>query len=388
MRAVTGRNLCGVRGLKTAVPICEYVDDAALPKRIPRNHIPFVLEHTIIDPRIDRSWDASIAQHPEATIFHTSAWAKVLCDTYGHMPLYFRFSSAGQQNVLLPLMEVASPFTGRRGVSLPFSDFCAPLFFGDSSSDPALAERLATLSRERNWKYFELRSTPNASSALVPNKTFYAHKLDLQKPASELLENFDSAARRAIRKAERSSLSAKISRDENAIEQFFQLHVRTRRRHGIPPQPRAFFQNIDRHIVQRGLGFIVLVSLEARPIAAAVFFHFGKRALFKFGASDERYQAHRSNNRLMWEGIKHCADLGLTTLHLGRTDVGQEGLRRFKLSLGAEEEMLRYFRFNISTSSWMAESPTFPRSLPGAVFRRLPLTVNQLAGTMLYPHLH
>ncbi len=388
MRAFAGRNLRGVRGLKTAVPICEYASDAALPYRIPRNQIPSVLEHTIIDPRSDQSWDDSIAKHPEATIFHTSAWANVLCDTYGHTPLYLRFGSARQQNALLPLMEVASPFTGRRGVSLPFSDFCAPLFFGDSSPDHALVDGLATLSRERNWKYFELRSTPIASSALVPNKTFYAHKLDLQKPAAELLENFDSAARRAIRKAERSSLSLKISRDENAIEQFFQLHARTRRRHGVPPQSRSFFHNINKHIIQRGLGFIVLAYFEARPIAAAVFFHFAKRALFKFGASDERYQAHRPNNLLLWEGIKNCKDLGLTTLHLGRTDVGQEGLRRFKLSLGAEEEMLRYFRFGISTSSWMPESSSCSRSLPGAFFRRLPLTVNQLAGTMLYPHLH
>ena len=388
MRTFAGGNLYGVRGLKTAEPICDYARDAVLLKRIPRSHIPSVLEHTIIDPRIDQSWDDSIAEHPEATIFHTSAWAKVLCDTYGQTPLYFRFKSSGQEKVLLPLMEVASPFTGRRGVSLPFSDFCAPLFFGGSSPDHALVEELAILSRERNWKYFELRSTPASTSALVPNKTFYAHKIDLQKSAAELLENFDSAARRAIRKAERSTLSVEISREENAIEQFFQLHARTRRRHGIPPQPRAFFRNIYKHIIQRGLGFVVLAYVDARPIAAAVFFHFGKRALFKFGASDERYQAHRPNNLLMWEGIKTCTELGLTTLHLGRTDVGQEGLRRFKLSLGAEEEMLRYFRFNISTLSWVPESPTFSSSLPGAVFRRLPLTLNRLAGTMLYPHLH
>ncbi|MDQ2919055.1 MAG: hypothetical protein M3R10_04170, partial [Verrucomicrobiota bacterium] len=93
-------------------------------KRTPRNHISSVLEHTVIDPRSDRSWDDSIAKHSEATIFHTSAWANVLCDTYRHTPLYFRFSADSQIKALLPLMEVASPFTGRRGVSLPFSDFC------------------------------------------------------------------------------------------------------------------------------------------------------------------------------------------------------------------------------------------------------------------------
>ncbi|MGZ4966179.1 MAG: hypothetical protein ACXV97_03310, partial [Chthoniobacterales bacterium] len=93
-------------------------------------------------------------------------------------------------------------------------------------------------------------------------------------------------------------------------------------------------------------------------------------------------------NLLMWEGIRHCAQLGFETLHLGRTDVGQDGLRRFKLSLAAQEEMLRYFRFDPSAARWLPESPAFSSPFSAAVVRRLPLTINQLAGTVLYPHLH
>ena len=33
--------------------------------------------------------------HPEATFFHSAAWAKVLCKTYRHEPLYLHFSEAG-----------------------------------------------------------------------------------------------------------------------------------------------------------------------------------------------------------------------------------------------------------------------------------------------------
>ncbi|MGZ5023319.1 MAG: lipid II:glycine glycyltransferase FemX [Chthoniobacterales bacterium] len=369
-------------------PAIGFPSNAALLSGRVISHIPAVGEHTIIDPRFDETWEREIADHGDATIFHTSAWAQVLCETYRHTPLYLRFANGGKPSALLPLMEVASPLTGRRGVSLPFSDSCAPLIFAEAASSHTIVDTLVDLAKERRWKYFEMRSMPATASALAPNKTFYAHKLDLKKSSDELFANLESAARRAIRKAERSSLSVEISRDEKAIEQFYSLHSRTRRRHGVPPQPRAFFRNIHTHIIKQGLGFVVLARRSARPIAGAVFFHFGKQALFKFGASDERDQEHRPNNLLMWEGIRHCAQLGFETLHLGRTDVGQDGLRRFKLSLGAQEEMLRYFRFDPSAARWLPESSAFSSPFSAAVVRRLPLTINQLAGTVLYPHLH
>ncbi len=369
-------------------PVLGLTGNAALLKGAAISHISPVLEHTLMDPRSDGEWDRLVAEHPEATIFHSTAWANVLCDTYRHVPHYLRFAANGTLHALLPLMEVASPLTGRRGVSLPFSDFCAPLIFAQPSSNRLMVETLSDLARERRWKYFELRATPAAASAIAPNKTFCAHRLDLRRSPEELFEGLDSAARRALRKAERSGLSVEMSRDEKAVEQFYALHSRTRRRHGVPPQPWRFFRNIFKHIINRDLGFVALARRDGRPVAAAIFFHFGRQALFKFGASDERDQEHRPNNLLMWEGIKHCAQLGCEALHLGRTDVGQDGLRRFKLSLGAQEEMLRYFRFDPATAAWLPESSSPSTPLTAAVVRRLPLTINRLAGTVLYPHLH
>jgi hypothetical protein len=77
-----------------------------------------------INPLEYPEWDSLLADHPESCFFHGSAWARVLRQTYGHGPLYLCRISDGQLNGLLPIMEVSSPLTGRRGVSLPFSDFC------------------------------------------------------------------------------------------------------------------------------------------------------------------------------------------------------------------------------------------------------------------------
>ena len=71
----------------------------------------------------------------------------------------------------------------------------------------------------------------------------------------------------------------------------------------------------------------------------------GNRAIYKFGASDERFQHLRPNNLVLWEAIALLAREGFEDLHLGRTSLGNEGLRRFKLSWGTTEETIRYFRF-------------------------------------------
>src|ERR1700737_24576 len=93
--------------------------------------------------------------------------------------------------------------------------------------------------------------------------------------------------------------------------------------------------------------------MGTKPVASAVFFHAGNAALFKFGASDERTQEFRGSNLVMWEGIKRLVGKGLKTLHFGRTSLSDDGLRRFKLSWGTDEEMIQYFRFAFGPSMWV-----------------------------------
>ena len=37
-------------------------------------------EISVIDPRTCPDWDAFVESHPDATVFHTSGWARVLLD--------------------------------------------------------------------------------------------------------------------------------------------------------------------------------------------------------------------------------------------------------------------------------------------------------------------
>jgi len=343
------------------------------------------LQMWIINPVQNPGWDCVVALHSEAGCFHTSAWAKVLHKTYNHQPLYLQFSRGRRLAALIPLMEVHSAFTGRRGVCLPFSDVCEPLIF-DTEVSRLVADRLVSFAQERHWKYLEIRGTKSFQSDSSSAFKFYGHTLDLRPNVQEMASRFDSQVRRAIRKAERSDVSAFVVRNRQAVDDFYRLHVQTRRRHGLPPQPASFFLNIYEHIIKPGLGFVVLAQRASRPIAAAIFFRFGKNAIYKYAASDKRFQEFRANNLVMWQGIQLLARTGVEKLHFGRTDCENDGLRRFKLSWDTREETIDYFR--VDPSGRQCPSPVRREGgLHKRIFGRMPLVFNRLAGSILYPHL-
>ena len=333
------------------------------------------------DPRIDPAWDTLVLSHPDCNTFHSSAWARVLSKSYGHTPLYIQLVRGGTTRALVPLMEIHSSFTGRRGVCLPFSDFCGPLLFDDSETSVIL-EKLTRMARERNWKYFEIRDR----ISVVPSLQFYGHKLNLRPCPETLFGNCSSSVRRAIRKAKQSGLTANRSRSWESVVEFYRLHVLTRRRHGLPPQPLAFFRNIFRELIEPGAGFVVRATLGQRCVAAAIFLQFGKTAIYKFGASALAFQQFRSNNLVMWEGIRLLAQSGCEMLHFGRTSLSNGNLRRFKLSWGAEEEIMNYGKWNTSSGEWIV-SRDDSAGKHTAFFSRLPLVMNRFAGALLYPHI-
>jgi hypothetical protein len=348
--------------------------------------IALSIDVAILDPLHDPDWDRLVVSHPDCNFFHSAAWAKVLVKTYAHKPFYLYFSRQFQAVALLPIMEIRSVFTGCRGVSLPFSDFCVPLMFDKSESAPVM-DKMSELARERNWKYFEVRGGHETLPAgATPATQFYGHRLFLSDRGEELFARCASSVRRAIRKAQKSGVDVQVTKTRDAILEFYRLHVRTRRRHGLPPQPLSFFLNIYEEIIKTGQGFVVLASRGSRSFAAAVFFQFGKSAVYKFGASEETFQEFRGNNLVMWEAIKFLIRDGARMLHFGRTSLDNDGLRRFKMGWGVVEEAIEYFKFDTRAKIWQS---TVRNDLGfyNNIFRRLPLVLNRLAGAVIYPHL-
>jgi hypothetical protein len=368
---------------------------------------------TELDPLVDSAtWDRFVDQHPEGTIFHTSAWARLLSETYHLRPTYL-VQKAGDQLVgALPLFETGGLWPKRRGVSVPFADICRPLGGAVAvnqagrptkeettaelkapkasegaldtlaSGDPLLAASLQ-LGREKGWRSIEYRDVPDWSSVAGSSVEFYGHAIDLTGGEAAVLGRMSSATARSTRKADRQELQVRIDGGIESTEAYFDLHCLTRKRHGQPPQPWSFFAAIQKHLLGTGRGTIILVLKDERPIAGAVFLFQGVGALYKFGASDENYQSLRPNNRVFWEAIKLCMQRGCNSLDLGRTSLANEGLRRFKLGWGSSERRIHYIRYELRTSRIML-TPDGTSGWHTRIFQAIPIPVARLLGRIAY----
>jgi len=339
----------------------------------------------VVNPLETTGWDEQTAAFPAATVFHSTAWLRVLQETYGHTPLYLCQFAVDRLAACLPLMEVRSPLTGARGVSLPFTDSCSALLASPAAGQ-AIWRAAVALGKQRRWKYVECRGPEVVPVGAASSLEFCSHSLDLRPGEAVLETRLNSSVRRALRKAQAAGVQIEIATDAAAMSAFYRLHCLTRRRHGLPPQSSSFFENIARLVIQPGHGIIVLAHHAGQPVAGAVFLHFGAQAIYKFGASDVATQHLRPNNLVMWEAMRYYAVREFKSLHFGRTSMANEGLRRFKCSFGAQEQVFGCFKYNLAQARFVSMKDRSDTAL-NAFFRRLPLPFLRLAGRLLYPHL-
>jgi CelD/BcsL family acetyltransferase involved in cellulose biosynthesis len=338
----------------------------------------------VLDSWSAAEWDRLTHPLPGRGPIHSGGWAETLIASYRFQPLYLVAETGGVVCGALPLMEVDSLWTGRRGVSLPFSDACDVLAASEEVGN-ALLRAAVDISRERGWKYLESRPVrpPDVESRV--SRAYVQHVLSLDRSESEIWDGCDATARRGVRKAKRSGVIASIEDGADAMSEYYRLHLLTRRRHGLPPQPLKFFRNLQERVLDQNGGFVVLARSGGRAIAGAVFLCAGNHALFKFGASDHKFQAFRGNNLVMWEGITRSKARGCSVFSFGRTDPDQVGLRKFKLQWGALERKLEYFYLGENETSTHLRRRGAPRWARGAL-RCCPAVVARVAGELLYRH--
>jgi hypothetical protein len=334
------------------------------------------------NPLENPDWDTILSNCSNASFFFTSAWARVLCESYSFRPRYLVFPSGVPY--VFPWMEIRSLLTGTRGVSLPFTDSCSLEGVSPSAFSCALTEVLRQ-GTNRRWKYWELRGGAEILPEIPPSTEFLTHRLQLDHTEARMFSRFCSTARTAARKAEGAGIQVEISREMAAVKIFYDLLCRTRKRHGSPPQPFLFFENLHRHILEKKLGFIALARRGDVPAAGIFFLHRGKEAIYKFAASDERLQHLRAGNLALWRGIQYLIQRGAERLDFGRTSLSNTGLQRFKRAWGTEEKRLGYIRYDFRAKDYTTFDDESTR-WHTLVFRHVSPVVGKLISRFLYRH--
>jgi hypothetical protein len=339
----------------------------------------------IINPIEVPTWDTLILAHPNYSFFHSSSWARVLSESYGYAPLYFTIFDGDAISACLPVMEVKSFVTGKRGVSLPFTDACEPLAH-DRAQFQMLLNEARAYGKRAGWKYLELRGGREFLPGVHASFSYLGHTLDLTPGLSALFEDLRDSTRRNVRKARTEGVEVVSLNSSDSVRQFCRLNSLTRKEHGLPPQPPGFFDNLYEHVIAKGFGTVVVASYRNATIAASVYLNIGAKAVYKYGASDKTYQDLRANNLVMWEAMRAYAAQGFKSLCFGRTDMNHAGLRQFKTGWGVEEYPIAYYRHDVRQNRFISEQ----RSLNGfskTIFGKLPIPVLNVIGSVAYRHM-
>jgi len=342
------------------------------------------------DPIQDPRWPEFRTVHRRASVFHSIGWLRALRETYGYEPIVFTTSPTNEvlSNGIV-LCRVKSWLTGRRLVSLPFSDYCEPLFDSLDEFDTVLDHLLVYLKNER-YRYLSMRPWSAFSAAILQRKSggitdeYFLHSVNLKPDLNVVYESFDKdSIQRRIRRAERSGLVEKCGRSDELLREFYGLFLTTRRRQRVPPTPFVWFQNLAREV---GQGFRDPCRIQGPdPNRGHHLPQFKDMAYYKYGCSDYRFNQFGATPWLFWKAICSAKSKGALRFDLGRTEQENKGLLTFKNHWDPAPQKLAYWRVpgNSGKKSWGTGEGNTTRK----IFALVPGRIQRRIGEFLYPHL-
>jgi hypothetical protein len=341
-----------------------------------------------LDPLTDRRWPKLLDEHPDASIFHTREWLCALRLTYGYEPIAFTTSSGEELFNAVVFCQIRSWMTGRRLVSLPFSDHCQPLAVGEDLT--AILKYISNQRLAESWRYISFRPLVDngiidAHTQFANSEAFSFQKIDLRPEPNAIYRSFhDSCVRRKIKRADRENLVYESGRSEELLQKFGHLLLLTRRRHRLPPQPATWFRNVAQSLGE--MMTIHVLSKDDLPVASILTLRYKKTLVYKYGCSDSQFNNLGGTPLLFWKVIQQAKATGAEEFDLGRSGYEDPGLIAFKEHLGAVTSELRYYRSpappkkavssKSGTSSWARHALT-----------RLPDSLLTGVGQLIYRHL-
>lgn len=316
-----------------------FASDNGKTQSVTSNH---ALHLVTIDPCTDPRWQ-QLVERQQSSVFHAPAWLHVLADTYGwDIGAHVVLDSREQAIAGIPFVGITD-MTGKRIVTLPFSDLCDPITPDSetwhSLSTHLLREQCPVLVRCLH------NMVPLTDTRFTVAKQARWHGLDLRPDSEAQLRRLPNSCRWRIRRAQREGVTIRRAEREEEMREFFTLHRGIRKqKYRLLAQPYGFFANIWRHFLALSQGVLFLAYYQEKIIGSVVFLVWKDTLYYKFSATDPAYLHLGMSELLIWEGIQYGKAAGLTALDFGLSDWDQEGLISFKRKFATEEKTISFLR--------------------------------------------
>jgi len=324
-------------------------------------------------------WDGLLARTPAAGLYHGSRWLDLLRDAYAFDLSVASLRSRSQVIAACVMAQSKIPFV-RRLVALPFSDRCEPLAL-EHEAGPVL---LTMLAADPRINACEIRG----AVAPAPWRTvdyFQSWELSVSAPAWRLYQGLATNFRRNIARARRLGLRIERGTDRLLLRRFYLLHCGSRRRQGLPVQPESFFRTVRAIFAPTGDFEVWLASQSGDDLAAVITLRDRDRVYYKWSARAPD-SASGAGHLIVWDIVEALAGT-VRVLDLGRSDLRNHGLNRFKRELGATASPLPYSFVPRAPQRMSPEVLSGWQTLAAGVWRHLPPRLCRTLGGSIYRYL-
>jgi serine/alanine adding enzyme len=365
-----------------------------------------------------REWDNYVLAHPEGTLYHLSAWAKIIQRTYGHTAYYLTASrDLGRDSSLtantgdashrsslarhptlvgvLPLIHLKHFMFGNNLISVPYFDLGGILADDDVAARELLKKSLA-LAGEVGARRLELRHTKpsveghwgcDGSAIQISSDDkkwsgiIRSHKvrfiLELPGTADRLMQGFKSKLRSQIHKSIRDGLEAEIGGIE-LLDDFYRVFSKNMRDLGSPVHSKGLMAHVLSQFGDKAR--IVLVRKERKVLAGSLIVGFRDIVENPWASALAEYRTLNANMLLYWTMLEYSCSHGYRFFDFGRSTPG-EGTYRFKEQWGAKPEALHWHYFQQAFQSSRIDTAD-PGRFAGAIrcWQKLPVPLTKLIG--------
>jgi CelD/BcsL family acetyltransferase involved in cellulose biosynthesis len=325
-------------------------------------------------------WLDFIQSKQEATLFHHPAWINLLtnCYRFKAFSVILR-DEQGKMTAGIPFIEIPGIFE-KKWVSLPFSDHCAPLY-QDPKALHELNSTLISLYANHKIPRLVLRWNYLQDPRVRVDSNYVLSQVKLSQNVEDVASRIKHKYFRKVKAAQERGVSTKMGIGLDQLSEFYELHLRSRHKHGVPVQPWIFFESLHDQLLEKGFGFLINAYKNKACIAAAVFLYWNKTIIYKYSAVNEEGRHALATDLILWDAICWACENGLEVLDMGRTDLSDSGLLEFKKRWGAEMTSLPY--------TYVPHKETWNKGIPidsflKSLIRRSPIWVCHLSGELFY----
>lgn len=266
------------------------------------------------------------------TFFHSLKWEEFLEKNFD----WLIFEHYLYKDQLLLSLARYKVFGKERLVSHPFCEYGGPLPLKQGIDGREFKKDLLLNFKEsfrvsfhpqipKYFKEFGLKE-PDSS-----RDTYFIENID-QKKEEEIYSSFRKTLRHSIKTAKNQDLEIKVCDNEEELRTFYNLYLKTIKRHKTIPYPFSFFQ----YFLNSKNAQIVLAKSNKKIIAGSVFLFYDKFLHYFLNASDQNYKEKRANYLILWNQIRSYIGKNYQIFDLGGTGRGS-GLEIFKKGWGVKK---------------------------------------------------